>query len=114
MKEEKAMEEKIDKEKINSEKNSVTERLKTKAKALKALMAHNCKGCSKKEDAVRKVAAMGGKAAVGLGTGVCVGVGVLGAAAVAEVAIPALLVFEVLAVTGGALGLVKGAKDFNK
>jgi len=114
MKEEKAIEEKIGKETIHSRKNSVTEFLKTKAKALKALMAHNCKGCAKKEDAARKVAAMGGKAVVGLGTGVCVGVGVLGAAAVAEVAIPALLVFEVLAVTGGALGLVKGAKDFNK
>jgi len=113
MEEEKAMEEKIDKETNNSEK-WVTEFLKTKTKALKALMAHNCKGCAKKEDAVRKVAAMGGKAVVGLGTGVCLGVGVLVAAGVAEVAIPALLVFEVLALTGGALGLVKGAKDFNK
>ena len=111
MKEEKAMEEKIGKETINSRKNSVTERLKTKAKPL---MAHNCKGCEKREEAVRKVAAMGGKAAVGLGTGVCVGVGVLAVAAVAEVAIPAVLVFKGLALTGGALGLVKGAKDFNK
>ena len=114
MKEEKVMEEKIGKETINSRKNSVTELMKTKAKGLKALMAHNCKGCAKKEDAVRKVAAMGGKAAVGLGTGVCVGVGVLAVAAVAEVAIPAVLVFKGLALTGGALGLVKGAKDFNK
>ena len=40
--------------------------------------------------------------------------GVLAAAAVAEVAIPAILTFKALAVTGGALGLVKGAKDFNK
>ena len=111
MKEEKAMEEKTGKETITSGKNSVTERLKTNAKVL---MAHNCKGCAKKEDAVRKVAAMGGKTAVGLGAGVCVGVGVLAAAAVAEVAIPALLVFKALALTGGALGLVKGAKDFNK
>ena len=114
MKEEKAMEEKIGKETINSRKNSFTERLKTLKTKAKALMAHNCKGCAKKEDAVRKVAAMGGKAVVGLGTGVCLGVGVLVAAGVAEVAIPALLVFEVLAVTGGALGLVKGAKDLKK
>ena len=111
MKEEKAIEEKIRKETINSRRDSFTERLKKNAKAL---MAHNCKGCSKREDTVRKVAAMGGKTAVGLGTGVCVGVGVLAAAAVAEVAIPALLVFKALVVTGGALGLVKGAKDFNK
>ncbi len=113
MKEEKAMEEKIGKETINSRKNSATERLKTKAKAF---MAHNreCKGCVKREDAVRKVASMGGKAAVGLGTGVCLGVGVLAAAAVAEVAIPAVLTFKALALTGGALGLVKGAKDLKK
>jgi hypothetical protein len=111
MEEEKAMEEKIGKETINSRKNSVIERLKTKAKAL---MAHNCKGCAKKEDAVRKVAAMGGKAAVGLGAGVCLGVGALAVAAVAEIAIPAVLMFKALALTGGALGLVKGAKDFNK
>ena len=111
MKEEKAIEEKIGKETINSRKDSVTERLKTKAKAL---MAHNCKGCTKREDAVRKVVVMGGKTAVSLGTGVCVGVGVLAAATAAEVVIPALLVFKALALTGGALGLVKGAKDFNK
>ena len=111
MKEEKGMEEKIGKETIHSKKNSITERLKAKAKVL---MAHNCKGCAKREDSVRKVAAMGGKAVVGVGTGVCVGVGVLAAATAAEVVIPALLVFKALALTGGALGLVKGAKDFNK
>ena len=111
MKEEKGMEEKIGKEMIHSGKKSVAERLKAKAKVL---MAHNCKGCSKREDAVRKVAAMGGKTAVGLGTGVCVGVGVLAAAAVAEVAIPAVLVFKALALTGGALGLVKGTRDLRK
>jgi hypothetical protein len=77
-------------------------------------MAHNCKGCAKKEDAVRKVAAMGGKVAVGLGAGVCLGVGALAAAAIAEVAIPAVLTFKALALTGGALGLVKGTKDLKK
>lgn len=111
MKEEKEMEEKISKETINSRKNSFTERLKTKAKAL---MAHNCKGCSRREEAVHKVAAMGGKVAVGVGAGLCLGVGALAAAAIAEVAIPAVLTFKALALTGGALGLVKGTKDLKK
>ena len=106
MKEEE-MEKKIDAEKGHS----FTEALKNNAKEL---TAHNCKGCAKREDAVRKVASMGGKAVVGLGTGVCLGVGALAVAAVAEVAIPAILTFKALALTGGAVGLVKGAKDFNK
>lgn len=76
--------------------------------------AHNCQGCAKREGTVRKVAGMGSKAVVGLGTGVCLGVGALAVAAVAEVALPAILTFKALAVTGGALGLVKGAKDFNQ
>ena len=113
MKEEKAMEEKIGKETINSRTNSVTERMKTKAKALMA-QGHICKKCSRRKATVGKFVGMGGKAAVGLGTGVCLGVGVLTVAAVAEVVIPAVLVFKALALTGGALGLVKGAKDFNK
>ena len=111
MKEEEATEKKIDKETINSGKNSLTEILKTKTKAL---MAHSCKGCSTREDAVHKLAAMGGKVAVGVGAGVCLGVGALAAAAIAEVAIPAVLTFKALALTGGALGLVKGAKDLKK
>jgi len=111
MKEEEAMEEKIDKETINPGKKSLTEILKTKTKAL---MAHNCKGCSDRENAVHKAAAMAGKVAVGAGAGVCLGVGALAAAAIAEVAIPAVLTFKALALTGGALGLVKGAKDLKK
>ena len=111
MKEEEAMEEKIDKETIHSEKKSLTEILKTKTKAL---MAHNCKGCSARENAVGKAAAMGGKVVVGVGAGLCLGVGALAAAAIAEIAIPAVLTFKALALTGGALGLVKGAKDLKK
>ncbi len=111
MKEEEAMEKMFAKETINSEKKSLTETLKTKTKAL---IAHNCKGCSTRENAVLKAAAVGGKVALGVGAGVCVGVGALAAAAVAEIAIPAILTFKALALTGGALGLVKGAKDFNK
>ena len=117
-KEEGAMEEKIDKETINSGKKSLPGELKTKAKAL---LAHNCKGCSTREAAVHKVSAVGGKVAVvggkvalGLGAGVCLGVGALATAAVAEVAIPAILTFKALALTGGALGFLKGAKDFKK
>ena len=105
------MEEKISKEKNHAGNKSFTDILKTNAKEL---TAHNCKGCTKREDTVRKVAALGGKAVVGLGTGVCLGVGVLAVAAVAEIAVPAILMFKALALTGGALGLVKGAKDFNK
>jgi len=111
MKEEEAMEEKIDTETVHSGKKSLTEILKTKAQAL---MAHNCKGCSTRENAVGKAAAMGGKVVVGVGAGLCLGVGALAAAAIAEIAIPAVLTFKALALTGGALGLVKGAKDLKK
>ena len=110
MKEE-AMEMMIDTEASHSGKKTFTEIMKKNARELAAL---NCKGCSKREDAVRKLAALGGKAIVGLGTGVCVGVGALGVAAAAEVAIPAILTLHALALAGGALGLVKGAKEFNK
>jgi hypothetical protein len=81
---------------------------KTKAKTL------NCRECAKKKGAVRKVAVMGGKAVVGLGAGVCLGVGVLSVAAIAEVALPVILTFKALGLTGGAIGLVKGAKEFNE
>ena len=111
MKEE-AREEEIEKEPIDSGKIiSLTEKLKTKTKAL---MAHNCNGCSTRENAVSKAAAMGGKVVVGVGAGLCLGVGALAVAAIAEVAIPAVLTFKALALTGGALGLVKGAKDIKK
>jgi hypothetical protein len=78
-------------------------------------MAKDCKGCEKKEEAVhnvaRKAAVVAGTTAMGLGVGVAVGVGALAAAAVAEVAIPAILTFKALAVTGGALGFLKGARN---
>ena len=112
MKEAEAREEEIEKETIDSGKIiSLTERLKTKTKAL---MAPNCKGCSTRESAFSKTAAMGGKVVVGVGAGLCLGVGALAVAAIAEVAIPAVLTFKALALTGGALGLVKGAKDLKK
>jgi hypothetical protein len=106
-----AIEQKIDPEPSHSGEKTFTEILKKNAKDL---TAHNCKGCTKREDTVRKVASLGGKAIVGLGAGVCLGIGALAVAAVAEVAIPAILTFKALALTGGALGLVKGAKEFNK
>ena len=111
MKEEAIREENIDKTTLTPVKKSLTGILKAKTKAL---MAHNCKGCSKREEAVHKAAAMGGKVVVGVGAGRCLGVGALAAAAVAEVAIPAILTFKALALTGGALGLVKGTKDLKK
>ena len=92
---------------------TVLQKMKTRLKEVKAKEL-KCKGCEKREDTVRKVATMGGKAVVGLGTGVVLGVGVLSAAAIAEVALPVILTFKALGVTCGALGLVKGAKDFNK
>ncbi|MEI7635837.1 MAG: hypothetical protein WCJ37_00905 [Syntrophus sp. (in: bacteria)] len=124
MKEEKTIEEKVDQEVMDSEgkpeplapvmiTHTVFQKMKTKVKEVKAKELH-CKGCKKREDTARKVAMMGGKAVVGLGTGVVLGVGVLSVAAVAEVALPVILTFKALGVTCGALGLVKGAKEFNK
>jgi len=112
MNEENTPEKKIGHEVMDSgeKTDSALHKTKTNAKA-KTL---NCKGCEKREDAVRKVAMMGGKAVAGLGTGVCLGVGVLSVAAIAEVALPVILTFKALGVTCGALGLVKGAKEFNK
>ena len=60
--------------------------------------------------AAHKAAVMAGTTAVGR-VGVCVGVGALAAAAIAEVALPAILMFKALALTGGALGFLKGARD---
>ncbi|MEI7635840.1 MAG: hypothetical protein WCJ37_00920 [Syntrophus sp. (in: bacteria)] len=110
MKEE-MMEKKIETETTHLGEETFIEVMKKNAKVL---TAHNCKGCAEREDALRKVAALGGKAAVGVGAGICLGVGALTTAAVAGVAIPAILTFGVLGVTGGTLGLVKGAKDFYK
>jgi hypothetical protein len=74
----------------------------------------DCAGCDRKGEGVYKVARIAGKTAVGVGVGATLGVGALAAAAVAEVAIPAILMFKVLALTGGALGFLSGAKDFRK
>jgi len=106
MNEEKTQEKKVDQEVIDPGKKTDAVFLKTKTKTL------NCKGCVKRENAVLKVAKMGGKAVVGLGTGVFLGVGVLSVAAIAEVALPVALTLKALGLTGGALGLVKGAKEF--
>jgi len=123
MNEEKTQEKKVDQEVMDSgEKpeppvpvmitHTVLQKMKTKLKEVKAKEL-NCKGCVKRENTVLKVARMGGKAVVGLGTGVILGVGVLSVAAIAEVALPVILTFKALGLTGGALGLVKGAKEFN-
>ena len=78
-------------------------------------MATNCKGCEKRENAVHnvahKVAVLAGTTAAGLGVGLALGVGALAAAAVAEVAIPAVLTFKAFGLTCAALGFLKGAKD---
>ena len=68
----------------------------------------------KKEDAVYKVAVLAGRTVVGLGTGVCLGIGALAVAAVAEVAIPAILTIKALGLACGALGFLSGAKELKK
>lgn len=72
-------------------------------------MAYNCE--EKGGDTVYKVAMLAGKTVAGLGMGVSLGIGALLLAAVAEVAIPAVLTFKALGLTGGALGFLSGAKD---
>lgn len=72
-------------------------------------MAYNCE--EKGGDTVYKVAMLAGKTVAGLGLGISLGVGALLLAAVAEVAIPAILTFKALGLTGGALGFLSGAKD---
>jgi hypothetical protein len=57
------------------------------------------------------LANLAGKTAVGLGVGITVGVGVLAAVAAAEVTIPAVLVFNALGLTGGALGFLHGTRN---
>jgi hypothetical protein len=112
MNEETTVEQRVDQEVIDHGRKRGAPCVKTKTKAKTKNL--KCRECEKKENAVRKVATMGGKVVVGLGTGVFVGVGLLSAAAIAEVAIPAILTFKALGLTGGALGLVKGAKEFDE
>jgi hypothetical protein len=57
------------------------------------------------------VAQLAGKTAAGLGLGITVGIGVLAAVAAAEVTIPAVLIFNALGLTGGALGFLHGTRN---
>lgn len=61
-------------------------------------------------DVVYKVAMLAGKTVAGLGLGVSLGIGALLLAGIAEIAIPAILTFKALGLTGGALGFLHGAK----
>jgi hypothetical protein len=72
-------------------------------------MVRDCNG--EGEQAVYKVAMLAGKTAAGLGLGISLGIGALLVAAIAEVAIPAVLTFKALGLTGGALGFLSGTKD---
>jgi len=78
-------------------------------------MIANCRVCEKKEHAVHKaahkVALIAGTTATGLGVGLTLGVGALAAAAIAEIAIPAVLTFKAFGLTCAAMGFLKGAKD---
>jgi hypothetical protein len=68
----------------------------------------------KKGRMVYNVAVLAGKTAAGLGVGVSLGIGALATAAIAEVAIPAILTFKALGLTGAALGFLSGAKGLKK
>jgi hypothetical protein len=73
-----------------------------------------CRNCAVKSSFLYGVTRLAGKTVVGLGVGVTLGVGALAVASVAEVAIPAILTFKALGLTGSALGFLHGAKDFKK
>jgi hypothetical protein len=57
---------------------------------------------------------LAGKTALGLGVGITAGIGVLAAVAVAEVTIPAILIFKALGLTGGAIGFLQGTRSLKK
>jgi hypothetical protein len=73
-----------------------------------------CHNCFAKSSLLYKVTRVAGKTVVGLGVGVTMGVGALALAGAAEVAIPAILTFKALGLTGSALGFLHGAKEFKK
>jgi len=61
-----------------------------------------------------RLVALIGKTAVGVGVGACLGIGVIAAAAIAEVTIPAVLTLKALGLTCGAAGFLFGAKALKK
>jgi hypothetical protein len=71
-------------------------------------------GLDKAGDVAQKTMVMLGKTAVGLGAGVCLGLGALSAATIAEIAIPAVLTMKALGLTGAATGFLWGAKGLKK
>ncbi len=65
---------------------------------------------SRTEENIHTACAILGKTAAGLGVGVVTGIGLVVAAAAAEVAVPAVLVLKAFGLTGGALGFLTGIK----
>lgn len=62
------------------------------------------------EDNIHTACSIVGKALAGVGIGVVGGIGLVVAAAAADVAVPALLLLKAFGLTGGALGFVNGIK----
>ena len=65
---------------------------------------------SRTEENIHTACAILGKTAAGLGVGIVSGIGLVVAAAAAEVAVPAVLVLKAFGLTGGALGFLTGIK----
>jgi len=63
---------------------------------------------------VQRTIELVGKTAVGVGAGIVLGIGALSAAAIAEIAIPAVLTLKALGLTGGAAGLLWGTNGMKK
>jgi len=61
-----------------------------------------------------KFAVIVGRTAVGLGVGVCLGIGALAAATIAEVVIPAVLTFQAFGLACGAVGFLSGARALKR
>lgn len=68
----------------------------------------------KKNGFAYKAASLVGKTAVGVGVGACLGIGALAAATIAEITIPAILTFQALGLTCGAVGFLSGARALKK
>ncbi|MBI4766578.1 MAG: hypothetical protein HY787_18590 [Deltaproteobacteria bacterium] len=69
---------------------------------------------NKKGNFLYNLGNLAGKTAVGLGVGITAGVGVMAAIAVAEITIPAAIIFNALGLTGGALGFLHGTRSLKK
>ena len=82
----------------------------TKNSEAQPTTVNSCCSPSTTEENIHTACAILGKTAAGLGVGVVTGIGLVVAAAAAEVAVPAVLVLKAFGLTGGALGFLTGIK----